>query len=188
MGLLRPFHLWDLVKDVPLWLEGPVWGLFAVLAVDDAASRLFGRLSDRAFAFGLGAVVLLAAVAMRNTLPVTFRPAILTPAAGHQDADVAALYQDVWDLRAETRTILAGDRSFAAPLLPELLCLSNGDIAHTGASSPADVELVQADLPALVAVDPRGAERLLARQGVRVVRRFDRKGESLLRIAPAAPH
>ncbi len=182
---LRPFHVWDLVKDVPFWLEGLFWGLFVVLAVDDAVERFRWRLSDRALALGLGVVVLVAGVAKRNTLPVTFRPAILTLAAGHQDADVAALFQDVWDLRADTQMILAPEGSFAARVLPELLGFSSCGIANTGASSPAEVEIAPADRPALVVVDPPGAERLLMRAGVRVIRRFEAKNELLLRI-PAA--
>ena len=179
---LRPFHVWDLVKDVPLWLEGPFWGLFAVLALDFLLERLRRQIPDRTLTIGLAALVLVAVVAKRRTLSVTFRPAVLTAAAGHQDADVAALYQDVWDLRADTRTILAPERSFAVRFLPEVLGLTFGFVAHTGDSSPAEIEIAPADRPALVVVDPSGADRLLAREGVRLVRRFEGKNELLLRI------
>ncbi|MFI5181233.1 MAG: hypothetical protein ACHQPI_07570 [Thermoanaerobaculia bacterium] len=184
---LRPFHVWDLVKDVPLWLEGPFWGLFAVLAVDVLLGRLRKNFSDRALTIGLAGLVLVAVVAKRRTLLVTFRPAVLTPAAGHQDADVADLYQDVWDLRADTRTILAPERSFATRFLPEVLCFTFSFAAHTGEISPSDVEIAPADLPALVVVDPPGAQRLLARAGVRVVRHFEEKGELLLWIPAHGP-
>lgn len=182
---LHPFHVWDLVKDVPLWLVGPFWGLLAVLALDEAVDRFRWRIPDRSLTIALALIVLIGVVAKRNTLPVTFRPAVLASAAGHQDADVAALYQEIWNLRAETRLILASERSFAALVLPELLGFSSCGVASTGASSPADVEIAPENRPALVVVDPREAERLLAQKGFRVVRRFEGKGELLLQI-PAA--
>ncbi len=182
---IRPFHVWDLVKDVPLWLMGPFWGLFAVLAVDDACGRLLGRLSDRVLALALGVAVFLGVVAKRHTLPTTFRPAVLTAAAGHQDGDVAALWQEVWDRRADTRSILAERGSLGGRGLPELMGFSYCGVTDAGETSPADVAIAPADLPALVVVDPSGARRLLAKTGVRVVRRFEGNDDLLLRI-PAA--
>jgi len=181
---ILPFHIWDLVKDVPLWLAGPIWGLFAVLAVDGAAGRFLEHLSDRALALGIGAAVLAGVTVKRNTLPWTFRPAILTSAAGHQDADVAALFQDVWDNRATTRSILAQNRSAVAGgrVLPDLWVYSYCGARDTGDDSPADLSLAPGDLPALVVVDPPGARRLLQSGRARIVRNFDTKGESLLRI------
>ena len=186
---LAPFHIWDLVKDVPQWLTAPFWGLFAVLAVDEVFDHPFrGRTSDRLLAIGLCAVVLAGLAAKRKTVPWTLRPATLTPAAGHQDADVAALLQDLWNLRRDTRRLVIPEMSFARPF-SDLL----GDYAGTPpilaeASDPESLRLAISERPALVVASRDVERRLAGIQGgepveIRVIRRFAASGESLIRVA-----
>ncbi len=184
---LLPFHVWDLVKDVPLWLAGPFWGLFAVLAVD----RLLGvRISDWALSVGLTAAVLVVFVAKRKTLPLTFRPAILTAGAGHQNGDTAALCQALWDLRNEARALVVPETSFARPFSDHLGGFVRVRPVGVRAFDDEALRLATARRPALVVADPaleRTLAGLLREEAIeiRAVRTFDAPGESLLRIAPA---
>ncbi|HQR47627.1 MAG TPA: hypothetical protein PK598_16640, partial [Thermoanaerobaculia bacterium] len=189
---LSPFHVWDLVKDVPQWLLGPFWGLFAVLAVDDLSERLFrGRAADGLLAVALSAAVLGAVAVKRRTIAGTLRPAVLTPATGHQDADVAALLQDLWSLRRDTRRLVVPAASFARPFSGLLADYAGTFPVLAEASDPESLRLATSRRPALV-VASRDIERRLGEllrpetTEIRAVRRFEARGESLLRIAPAA--
>jgi len=187
---IAPRHIWDLVKDVPQWLTAPFWGLFAVLAVDDAADRaLPGRASDGLLAIGLSAALLAGFAAKRKTVTWTLRPATLTPATGHQDADVAALFQVLWNLRRDTRRLVVPRSSFAHPFSSLLADYAGTPPIIADAFDPESLRLATSDRPALVVASP-DVERRLAEllRGepleMRVVLRLDASGESLLRIAP----
>ncbi|HUM03807.1 MAG TPA: hypothetical protein VL084_16080 [Thermoanaerobaculia bacterium] len=188
---LAPRHIWDLVKDVPQWLTAPFWGLFAVLAVDDAADRaLPGRASDGLLAIGLSAALLAGFAVKRKTVSWTLRPAALTPDAGHQDADVAALFHSLWNQR-DTRRLVVPRSSFARPYSALLADYAGTPPILAEAADPESLRMATSVWPALVVGGP-DVERRLAElyRGesleMRAVLRLDASGESLLRIATAS--
>jgi hypothetical protein len=99
--LLSGFHVLDLVKDIPQWYAGPVFGSLTVLG----ASRLVDRLTLKQARFAgvmtlammSGAVpAVLFVPRLRTSLDRYTQPATFTPVGGFKSPDMALLTQALW--------------------------------------------------------------------------------------------
>lgn len=95
LAFLSPFNVWDLTKDVPMWLGGSLVTLFSVTLAATVGRRLFRNAGSAALLVALGAAIIVHAYPLVN-VPHYLRAPFYAKYAASDFQPMAIAASEVW--------------------------------------------------------------------------------------------
>jgi hypothetical protein len=185
---IPPFHLWDMIRDVPLWYGGIVFGLFALVFLDCLLARLLPAPWSRRALIPLGLVV----AAFAGDANVEYFRSVLvwpcyTTVGGFQRTYWAQLCEAIVRHPSPSHLLFLAKDSEAMPFMYSFQMYGHHIPILVNCDDAADAKSVLGRLPATLVGKPADVSRLLAHplanklQAVEVAH-FPEAGESLFAL------
>lgn len=95
LPVISDFNVWDIIKDVPLWYGGPLFGLLALAGVQAGAETVLRARFRVAGAIALGAWLIYSGI-HRLDYRYFIQPVTFTSIGGYSDADMARTSELAW--------------------------------------------------------------------------------------------
>jgi hypothetical protein len=146
---IDPFHLWDMLRDVPLWYGGIIFGLFAFVFLDCLLTRMLSETWSRRVFIPLGVgVAALAFSANVDYFRQQFTWPHYTSIGGHQDSYVARLCEAVVRQPSASRHLLLATNSQAMGFMYSFQMYGQHVPVPVNFNDPGDTRAVFDKLPA----------------------------------------